>query len=85
MSETRYRFNTYCYCFECGANWQGDLEAHECAEECRCTGCVAFTGQSVNVDSVSSAQGDNVSSPYEYVKALSAAQDGKCSCGRCGK
>jgi hypothetical protein len=30
MSETRYRFNTYCYCFLCGEHWENDLEAHEC-------------------------------------------------------
>ena len=53
--------------------------------QCQCAGCVAFarTGQGVNVDRVSSAQVDTVSSPYEYVEALRVRQDGKCSCGKC--
>ena len=35
MNETRYRFNTYCYCFECGEHWENDLEAHDCRVDAR--------------------------------------------------
>jgi hypothetical protein len=76
MSETRYRFNTYCYCFLCGEHWENDLEAHECRVDAP--------------ESLTSPRTERVlfpispsESPYEYVEALRKAQDGKCSCGKC--
>jgi hypothetical protein len=82
VNETRYRFNTYCYCFLCGEHWENDLEAHECRVDAPESLTSPLTGRDLfPIYYAIQAQRD----PYGFVKGLARSQDGKCSCGRCGK